>query len=95
MIKLKVIKFLVAHKNSTVSGKLSFKKLRGKRALPFMAISLFSGMIKITLRTITKLLTNKSTLNTAGLAGRLEPKVCGANIRPKNSLRVEAVAKPQ
>jgi hypothetical protein len=34
-------------------------------------------------------------LNTAGLAGRHKPKVCGANIRPKNSLRVEAVAKPQ
>jgi hypothetical protein len=52
-------------------------------------------MIKITLGAITKLLTNNLTLNTAGLAGRLKPKVCGANIRPKNSLRVEAVAKYQ
>jgi hypothetical protein len=31
--------------------------------------------MKITLGAITKLLINKSTLNTAGLAGRLEPKV--------------------
>jgi hypothetical protein len=52
-------------------------------------------MMKITLGVITKLLINKSTLNTAWLAGRLKPKVCGANIRPKNSLRVEAVAKYQ
>jgi len=34
-------------------------------------------------------------LNTVGLAGRPKPQVCGANIRPKNSLRVEAVAKIQ
>jgi hypothetical protein len=31
----------------------------------------------------------------SSLAGRHKPKVCGANIRPKNSLRVEAVAKLQ
>jgi hypothetical protein len=37
---------------------------------------------------------DKLFLNTAGLAGRYKPKVCGASIRPKNSLRVEAVAKP-
>jgi hypothetical protein len=44
---------------------------------------------------ITKFSAKKQFLNTAGLAGRLKPKVCRANIRPKNSLRVEAVAKPQ